>query len=114
MRLTYKPLLLAAGLLMLAGSTKAATIDWSGYKWDVNSNDGIGGGLVHGSLSNVLVDANGGLHLRMTQQDGKWWGAELATTKALSFGTLNKNNEGPLTTMEPQIVLAGFTYGPQI
>jgi len=114
MRLTYKSLLAAAGLLMLAGSTKAATIDWSGYKWEVNSNDRIGQGLVRGSLSNVLIDANGYLHLRMDQQDGKWCGAETWTTEPLGYGTFYWVFDGPLTTMEPQIVLAGFTYGPQI
>jgi len=102
-----------AVLAALAAPSHGQTIDWQGYTWNVNQGDKIGQGLVRGDASTVSIDAEGYLHLKLSNLEGKWAGAELATVKNLGFGHFYWVFSGPLTAMEPQDVLAGFTYGPQ-
>jgi len=99
--------------IALASPGQAQSLDWEGYQWTVNPSYGIGQGIVHGDPSNVYVDASGYLHLKLSNVGGKWSGAEISTDKDFSFGHFYWVFSGPLTAMEPQDVLAGFTYGPQ-
>jgi len=116
MKLDRQLCALAASIaLSIAGGAQAQAkdIDWSGYTWNISTGR-IGQGLVSGDPGNVLIDGNGYLHLKMVNSGGKWSGAELATSKAFGFGTFYWVFSAPVKSMEPQVVLAGFTYGPQI
>jgi len=94
------------------GPVQATTLNWAGYTWNV-SPYGIGSGIVSGNTANTWVDASGYLHLAISNIGGTWYGAEVATTNNLGFGSYYWVFSGPLTTMEAQDVLGGFTYGPQ-
>ena len=90
----------------------ATSLNWKGYTWTV-SPYGIGSGIVSGNTANAWVDGSGYLHLDIANIGGKWYGAEVATTNSIGFGSYYFVFSGPLTSMEAQDVLGGFTYGPQ-
>src|SRR6478672_3589613 len=76
-----------AACLLLPVLASAATLQFSGYTWEVRSGEG-GPGPCHWSAANAFVDAAGQLHLKLSQEDGVWSCAEvsLAETNRLGFG----------------------------
>jgi hypothetical protein len=102
--------ILIAVLLSSSISAHAQTVNWSGRSWKLTS--GHMAGVAPGDPANVTIDAQGYLHLRIVQHDGKWTAAELFTTEDLGFGTYQWIVEGNVYTMDPTTVLGLFTYGP--
>ena len=94
----------------------AATITWKGQVWDVTGAEPIGApssGQINGNASNVFVDANGYLHVRISKNGGSTFtGAQLFTQKNLGFGTYQFQIEGDLANMDKGVVLGLFPYGP--
>lgn len=88
----------------------ASTISWKGYTWRV-TNGGMAG-VAPGSANNVFVDANGYLHLKITQSNGAWTAAELFTTTNLGFGTYRWQIDGPVDKLDKNVVVGLFPYGP--
>ena len=100
-------------MMAVAGTRVDATsLNWAGYTWTV-SPYAIGDGTVSSNAANTWVDASGYLHLDLAKIGSTWYGAEVATTNNLSYGTFYWVFSAPLTSMQAQDVLAGFTYGPQ-
>ena len=87
-----------------------SSLSWKGLTWSVTS--GGMAGVASGNPSNVSVDSNGYLHLRITKSGNTWTAAELFTTSPLGFGTYNWEIEGPVDRMDPNVVLGLFPYGP--
>jgi hypothetical protein len=65
-----------------------------------------------GSASNVFVDSDGYLHLKITQSNGKWLCAELFTQDTLGFGTYRWQIDAPIDRLDKNVVLGLFPYGP--
>ena len=89
------------------------SIEFSGYQWEVRQNnylEGPGPNYFSDSLSNVWVDSLGRLHLKLTYQDGKWYGAEVIHKEALGFGEYTFYLEAQLDQLDPNVVLGLFTY----
>lgn len=111
--LTLGTLTLTMGMCDLAA---AATITWKGQVWDVTGNEPIGapsGGQINGNASNVFIDGNGYLHVRISKNGGSTFtGAQLFTQKNLGFGTYQFQIEADLANMEKGVVLGLFPYGP--
>src|SRR4051794_27925324 len=63
----------------------ATAFTWKGHTWDLTS--GGMAGVAEGDPKNVSIDANGYLHLKITNTAGTWTAAELFTTDKLGFGT---------------------------
>ena len=63
--------------------------------------------------SNVWVDANQRLHLKLSHSPstGGWTCAELYTNVKFSFGTFRWFVEGAIDQFDPNVVLGLFTYG---
>lgn len=104
----------ALGLLSLAAllgssAVNAATLQFSGYTWEVRQGGG-GPGPNNWDARNVWVDANGAMHLKVMQRDGKWTAAEVTMTKALGFGTYQWQVEGRPDLMNRNLVLGLFNY----
>jgi len=97
-------------------AVQAATISWKGHTWNVNAGDPIGdgsqGGQISGSASNVSVDSNGYLHLKISGSGSTAKGAELYSADNIGFGSIYYVISGPITAMQKQVVASGFTYGP--
>lgn len=94
-------------------SLEATTIQFSGYTWEVKSGDGLGPGPNNWSASNVWVDANGYLHLKITKVGDKWYSASVKMTQSLGFGTYQFWVIGAIDTLDKNVVLGMFNYnGP--
>src|SRR5262245_22451398 len=91
-------------------SAHAQTVTWSGRSWKLTN--GHMAGVASGDPNNISIDADGYLHLRIVQHDGKWTASELFTTENLGFGTFQWIVEGNVYAMDPTTVLGLFTYGP--
>lgn len=89
------------------GDTKI--INFSGNEWQVRPNGTGGPGLNNWSSDNVWIDEDG-LHLKITQQNGKWYCAEIYTTKILGFGKYQFHVIGRIDLFDPNIVLGLFNY----
>lgn len=96
--------------VVLAYSTPAEALTWAGHDWTVSS--GGMAGNVPASASNVTVDSNGYLHLKLTNTGSGWMGAELFSNDNMGFGTYQWQIEGPVDNLDKNVVLGLFPYGP--
>jgi hypothetical protein len=63
-------------------------IHFSGYDWRVRNAASDRGGQANSyDPSNVWIDKNGYLHLRMEEHDGVWTCAEVSLTRSLGYGS---------------------------
>ena len=59
-------------------------------------------GVAPGDPANVSVDANGYLHLNVTDASGSWTAAEVFSSESLGFGTYQwQIGDGPVKTFKP-------------
>jgi len=105
--------------LLVAASTvaEARTIQWKGFTWDVNSGSPMGShgpGQIRGSASNVVIDAHGYLHMKISGAGSTATGAEFNCTKKTGFGSYYYVLDGPITDMERGVVASVFIYGPAL
>ena len=107
-----KHALLAAVLAVLLGtSTEARTVEFSGYQWEVRPTQLSGGpGPNHWDEDNVSVDANGYLHLKITERAGEWYCSEVILPEALGFGHYQFTVIGRVDNFDPNTVLGFFNY----
>ena len=97
-------------LVLIPRTASAAEIDWKGYTWSV-TNGGMAG-VAAGSTANVSVDSNGYLHLQIRKNGDTWTAAEMFTTTRIGFGTYQWQIDGPIDTLDKNVVLGLFPYGP--
>jgi len=101
---------LGALAFILSQGLVAQTITWKGHTWQV-TNGGMAG-VAQGSTSNVFIDSNGYLHLKISKSGSTWTAAELFSTDRMGFGTYQWQIEGPVDNMDKCVVLGLFPYGP--
>ncbi len=99
-----------AFFLTVSGSARATTLHFSGYDWTVKSGDGLGPGPCNWSDSNVWVDANGDLHLKISNVDGTWYCSEIESLQRLGFGEYQFTVIGAIDMLDPNVVLGLFNY----
>jgi hypothetical protein len=87
-------------------------LQFSGYDWRLKAGDRMGPGPNAWSAANAWVDKQGYLHLKISQQQGKWYCAEVGMTKPLGFGTYEFQVAGRVDTLDPNVVLGLFNYPP--
>jgi len=86
---------------------------WSGYDWWVKSSTypvGPGPNIFSDSTNNVSIDAQGRLHLRITNVDGAWQCAEIVSELTLGYGTYLFHLATPVDGLDPNVVLGLFTW----
>jgi hypothetical protein len=91
----------------------ARKISFSGYEWSVRSSRvpaGPDGNYFSDASDNVTVDSQGRLHLRLTNRNGRWYGAEIVAIGALGYGTYRFYVETSLADLDANAVLGLFTY----
>jgi hypothetical protein len=93
-----------------AAARAQAMLSWKGYDWYVTN--GAMAGVAQGDPSNVSVDANGYLHLKITKNGTTWTAGELYSATNLGFGTYQWQVSGPVDRMDPVVVLGLSPYGP--
>jgi hypothetical protein len=88
-------------------------INFSGRIWWVKANPApVGPGPNHFSDSpgNVWVDPQGRLHLKITNQNGIWYCAEIVSAQVLGFGTNIWVLDSPVGALDPNVVFGLFTW----
>lgn len=90
--------------------TAVASINWMGHAWNITS--GGMAGVAQGNPSNVSVDADGYLHLKITNNGGTWTAAELFTVDKLGFGTYCWQIDGAVDKLDKNVVVGLYPYGP--
>ena len=92
-----------------ASGPPARTVDFSGYRWTVRQIPSDRGGPNEYHPDNVRVDADGALHLSVTQRRGRWTSAEVSLSRALGYGTyaFSVRDTGDL---DPAAVMTFYTY----
>jgi len=92
---------------------KRRRLDFAGLRWIVKSAGikvGPGPNYFSGDSSNVWVDEQGHLHLRMTNEAGKWHCAEVYTEKSFGYGKYTFSMSTPVDQLDPSVVLGLFTW----
>lgn len=98
-------------LAVIACFSQAATITWAGHTWNVTTGGMAGSNT--GAAGNIAVDADGYLHLKITQSGSAWTCAEMFSTDNLGFGTYRWQIDGPVDKLDKNVVLGLFPYGPE-
>ncbi len=93
--------------------TNSKTISFAGYNWLVkNSNTPVGPGpnFFSDSTENVRVDAEGKLHMGITQRNGNWHCAEVILMGSLGYGRYVFQLATPVGLIDAQATLGLFTW----
>ena len=98
--------------ITVTNSNNNSQIQWSGYPWDVRSGTGNpGSNNWSKSTSNVWVDPiSGELHLKITNNGGKWYCAEISSVKSFGYGEYTFQLSSRIDQLQKNIVLGLFTY----
>lgn len=96
----------------------AKTLQFAGYDWLVEDSDSqsVGPGPNIFDANNAWVDADGKLHLKITNTGSEWKCAEVFTKDSLGGGKYNFAVESNASSMNPNVVLSMFTrdeFAPQ-
>ena len=87
---------------------------FSGIQWDVKSDGGnkVGPGpnYFSDSTSNVFVDNQGYLHLKITFQNGKWNCAEVISRPQFGYGTYVFTVQSNVANIDKNVVVGLFTW----
>ncbi len=86
---------------------------FSGFGWKIKSSNtpvGPGPNIFDGSDSNVWVDDNGYLHLKITNKNGKWQSSEVICTENTGYGTYIFTLGSDVSKMNENIVFGLFTW----
>lgn len=92
------------------GAAVTGSFSWKGITWKP-TNGGMAG-IAQGRPSNIFVDGNGYLHLKIVNNGGTWTAAEMFSATNLGFGTYQWQIQGPVDKFAPSVVLGLFPYGP--
>jgi hypothetical protein len=90
-----------------------STITFSGYTWYVENNErpcNPGPNYWSNNPQNVWVDANGWLHLAITNRQGKWYCAELTSTQTFGYGTYVFYLASRIDNLDKNVVFGLFAY----
>jgi hypothetical protein len=96
--------------LALPVIAEARILRFSGYDWKVKEGDGLGPGPCDWRGSNAWVDKAGSLHLKLTRRSGRWYSAEVETTRRLGFGRYQFQVIGQIDRLDRNVVFGMFNY----
>ena len=100
----------AEAIIQGTPESKAQTLEFSGYRWQVRQTPSDHGGFRNlYSPANVSVDSKGFLHLLVSKKGDNWQSAEVALSRSLGYGSyrfvVRQNTE-----LDPAAVFAMFTW----
>jgi len=87
------------------------TIAFSGYDWLVRQLPNDRHGMNDYDPRNVWVDAEGCLHLLLTERDGKWTSADVRLTRSLGYGTYAFDVRDT-SQLDPSAAFSMYTFDP--
>jgi hypothetical protein len=89
---------------------------WSGYDWWVKTATSPfdpGPNYFSDSTTNVFVDMQGRLHLRITHVGNQWRCAEIVSQTTFGYGTYAFHLASPVDALAPNVTLGLFTWTDQ-
>lgn len=103
-----------AAVAVVKGETRSPltsqTLHFSGYEWKIRSASSERGGTLNVyAPANAWTDEDGFLHLRISQNSGKWNCAEVQLTRSLGYGSYQIVVRDS-SHLEPAAVLSMFTW----
>jgi len=87
------------------------TLAFSGYDWEVRQQPTDRHGLNDYDAQNAVVDAEGHLHLWLTERGGRWTSADLRLTRSLGYGTYSVDLRDT-SQIDPAAALSVYTWDP--
>jgi hypothetical protein len=86
-------------------------LTFAGYPWTVKSSTTpIGPGPNLFNAAGPFVDSSGVLHLQLVKTAAGWESSEVILNPTLGYGTYRWTVNGPLSTLDPNVVFALFSY----
>jgi len=82
---------------------------FSGYEWKVKSGH-YAPGKNEWRADNAWVDIDGYLHLKITQQAGNWYCAEVTSLKPFGYGVYQFQVISQIEKLDPNMVFGLFVY----
>ena len=101
--------ILALAAVPGAARPPSPIVEFSGYQWRLRTAPSSRGGLNDYSPSNISVDGQGAMHLRISKTEKGWSCAEASMTRNLGYGTYEFVVRR-LATLAPAAAFAMFTY----
>ena len=101
--------ILALAVVPGAAQPPSPVVEFSGYTWRLRTAPSARGGPNVYSPSNISVDQNGAMHLRISRTEKDWSCSEAALTRNLGYGAYEFVVRG-LDALEPAAVFGMFTY----
>lgn len=100
---------LAVAVVPGGDRSPSPVVDFSGYQWRLRDAPSSRGGPNVYSSSNISVDEQGAMHLRISKTEKDWSCSEASLTRNLGYGTYEFVVRG-LETLEPAADFEMFTY----
>jgi hypothetical protein len=85
------------------------TLAFSGYEWEIRQQPTDRHGLNDYDARNAVVDAEGHLHLFLTEREGRWTSADLRLTRSLGYGTYSFDVRDT-SQIDPAAALSVYTW----
>jgi hypothetical protein len=101
--------ILAVAVADGADRPPSPVVQFSGYQWRLRDAPSSRGGQNLYSSSNISVDAQGAMHVRISKTEKDWTCAEASLTQNLGYGTYEFVVRG-LEKLEPAAIFSMFTY----
>ncbi len=95
------------------GPEEKGDIRFSGFEWWFKSSTipvGPGPCIFSDSSDNIWVDAQGMLHMKITNRNGQWQCAELVSVKEMGYGTYTFTTASNVVDIDQKIVVGLFTW----
>lgn len=89
------------------------SLTFSGYKWQIKSSEspvGPGPNPFSNRSSDIWIDSQGRLHMKISQHNGIWYSTEVITEEVMGYGTYEFTIIGDLKNIPTNIVLGLFTW----
>ena len=94
-----------------AQASESSALNFAGYPWTVKSSTSpVGPGPNIFDADGPFVDSSGALHLQIVQTAAGWESSEVILNPTLGYGTYRWTVDGPLSTLDPNVVFSVFTY----
>ena len=103
----------AASAVVTRASPGVRWLSFSGYDWWVKTSAGqVGPGpnYFSDSTNNLWLDAQGQLHVRITNRSNQWQCAELVSARTFGYGSYRFQLASPVDNLNPMVVLGLFTW----
>jgi len=94
-------------------NSSARQFNFSGYGWWVKTSTGLAGpgpNYFTDSTNNSWVDAQGWLHLKITQTNGVWQCAEIISDRSFGYGQYRFTINSPVSNLGSNAVLGMFSW----